>query len=114
MAEKEYIERGAVLNAISALAIRITPIEENRDRFYHDSGWNGASVGARVEVGKTPAADVVEVRHGEWKKHFSYGCWHYDCPFCDDGFATKEDFIINQLPKYCSNCGAKMDGERKE
>lgn len=61
MAEKEYIERGAVLNAISALAIRITPIEENRDRFYHDSGWNGACVGARVEVGKTPAADVVEV-----------------------------------------------------
>jgi hypothetical protein len=50
------------------------------------------------------------VKRGEWKKHFSYGCWHYDCPFCDDGFATKEDFIINQLPKYCSNCGAKMNG----
>lgn len=61
-----------------------------------------------------PTADVVEVRHGEWIKHFSYGLWHYDCPFCDDGFAMAEDFEANKLPNYCSNCGAKMDGERKE
>ena len=65
-------------------------------------------------VMQAPTADVVEVRHGEWQKHFSYGCWYYDCPFCDDGFAMTEDFKPNQLPNYCSNCVAKMDGERRE
>ena len=99
MAEKEYIERGAVLNAISALPIRITPIEENRDMFYHDSGWNGASVGARVEVGKIPASDVVEVircKDCEW--------WH------TDGCAFRKD-AVKDLPAaddFCSH------GERKE
>lgn len=58
--------------------------------------------------------NFAEVKHGEWKKHFSYGCWHYDCPFCDDGFAMKEDFKVSQLPNYCSNCGAKMDGGKAE
>jgi hypothetical protein len=53
-------------------------------------------------------ADVVEVRHGVWVEHFSFGVWHYDCPFCDDGYATKER--DNTPPNYCPNCGAKMDG----
>ena len=56
-----------------------------------------------------PTADVVEVRHGEWVEHFAFDCWHYDCPFCDDGYATKgrEKHPAN----YCSNCGAKLDGK---
>ena len=54
-----------------------------------------------------PAADVAEVKHGEWIEHFNFGCWHYDCPFCDFGFATQ---IRNEdTPNYCENCGAKMD-----
>ena len=64
------------------------------------------------EIDEQPTADVEEVKHGEWKEHFAFDCWHYDCPFCDDGFATKER--DNTLPNYCGNCGAKMDGERKE
>ena len=63
-------------------------------------------------VKEAPSADVEEVKHGEWIEHFSYGCWHYDCPFCDDGFATKEK--CKTKPNYCGNCGAKMDGERKD
>ena len=59
-----------------------------------------------------PDADVVEAKHGEWIESYSYGCWHYDCPFCDDGFATKEKFKVK--PNYCSNCGAKMDGGMTE
>lgn len=86
MDEKEYIEREAVLNAISALPIRITPIEENRDMFYHDSGWNGASVGARVEVGKIPAADVVEVVRCKdcrcWEEDGIDPITNYRCGFC--------------------------------
>ena len=56
--------------------------------------------------------DVVEVVHGEWIESFNFGYWHYDCPFCDDGYAVKER--DETKPNYCQNCGAKMDGERKE
>lgn len=51
----------------------------------------------------------VEVKHGRWIEHYAYECWHYDCPFCDDGYATKER--DNTPPNYCQNCGAKMDGK---
>lgn len=57
-------------------------------------------------------ADVAEVKHGEWKEHYAFGCWHYDCPFCDDGYATKER--DKTPPNYCPNCGAKMDGGKPE
>lgn len=60
-------------------------------------------------VENAPTADVVEVKHGKWKEHFGFGCWHYDCPLCDDGYATKEK--DKTPPNYCGNCGAKMDGK---
>ena len=42
---------------------------------------------------------------GEWIVTNENGCWYYDCPFCDDGYAQKA-----KLPpsNYCSNCGAKL------
>ena len=52
------------------------------------------------------AADVVEVRHGEWKKLYDKAP-RYVCTACNHLFNNKEY-------KYCPNCGAKMDGERKE
>ena len=63
-------------------------------------GWNSA-----VEmIENAPTADVVEVKHGKWIKascsekdgdaHCSE-CNHWDWSDC----------------KYCSECGAKMDGD---
>ena len=55
---------------------------------------------------KSPAADVVEVKHGYWKEPKGGG---YQCSNCraffDDyyGFSAKEKCI------YCPTCGAKMD-----
>lgn len=67
---------------------------------------------AQMAIDGKTVDDVAEVKHGEWKEHFAYGCWHYDCPFCDDGFATKERQI--NTPNYCQNCGAKMRGGKEE
>jgi membrane protease subunit (stomatin/prohibitin family) len=56
-----------------------------------------------AQIGEIPAADVVEVRHGEWvdKRHKMTG----NTPCCSvcGGFHTIET-------KFCPNCGAKMDG----
>lgn len=63
-------------------------------------------------IKEAPTADVVEVRHGEWIVHEEDGYWHYDCPFCDDGFVIK--MKMPTPPNYCENCGAKMDGGKNE
>lgn len=55
------------------------------------------------------ANGVIVQKQGEWKIHQNDGYWHYDCPFCDDGYATKGK--DNTPPNFCGNCGAKMDGK---
>lgn len=57
-----------------------------------------------------PAADVVEVRHGEWIKKED---GHYVCSECgrtrpyDESTYAIENWACN----YCHWCGAKMDGK---
>ena len=57
----ELISRQAAIARISALMKRITPIEESRDMFFHDSGMNCATIGVLLEVKKLPAVDAVPV-----------------------------------------------------
>ena len=54
----------------------------------------------------------VEVRRGEWNVFYSCGAWHYDCPFCDDGYATK--YKQKNPENFCSNCGADMRGNNND
>lgn len=57
-------------------------------------------------IAGTPSADVVEVRHGEWREvNDKYP--RYVCTVCNHLFNNKNY-------NYCPYCGAKMDGERKE
>ena len=64
-------------------------------------------------VDTMPIADVVEVRHGEWKypPYAPFG-GSYEmkrCTVC----GYKPDFDAdNPYTKFCPECGAKMDGER--
>ena len=52
------------------------------------------------------ANGVIVQKQGEWQVHQNDECWHYDCPFCDDGYATKGKDLTP--PNYCGNCGAKL------
>ena len=94
MAEKEYIEREALVERLKK--------EEC------DCEW----LWTILDI---PAADVSPVKHGHWKKGRGYerptenGFVHddkYICDCCRWGCCcdTKLDF------RYCPNCGAKMDG----
>jgi hypothetical protein len=63
---------------------------------------------------KAPAADVVEVVHGEWIPIEAdgyadgYPVWDlWECSECREEHRGDED----TLTPYCPNCGAKMDGK---
>ena len=62
-----------------------------------------------------PTVDAVEVVHGRFESvRYGYGCLQIaTCSVCGE----KQGLYINgRLPNwnYCPNCGAKMDGERRE
>ena len=70
-----------------------------------------------ADIKNQPTADVVEVRHGEWQYEQldEYKFYKVTCPYCDayymgnyDAYNEPDDF------NYCPNCGAKMDGDRRE
>ena len=68
------------------------------------------------KVARMPAADVVEVRHGEWVFKFYCGNMSgYDygmrCSVC--GKPTYRQFA-EKMPPYCPNCGASMMDEVSE
>jgi hypothetical protein len=96
MAEKEYIEREALLAEYDRVHV-------------------GAPGGARRLMVDAPAADVVEVKHAKWE--WTHGCVGYGiyCTNCKAGWRDSENVeSIAYSHDYCPKCGAKMDGKRKE
>ena len=55
----------------------------------------------------SPTVDAVEVVHAYWKGD-EPGDWH--CSHCGE-YAADGGY---EQTNYCPNCGAKMDGERKD
>lgn len=53
-------------------------------------------------INETPAADVQEVRHGEWKERMSCSS-SVKCSVCGNSHEYETT--------YCPNCGARMDGD---
>ena len=62
-------------------------------------------------INRQPTADVVEVRHGEWRvKDLNNPLYESKkAPHCSE--CEYMSFIRHD---YCPNCGAKMYGERKD
>ena len=61
----------------------------------------------------TTAADVAPVVHGRWiKDNNSLQTDDYYCCYFDYNCSECGNVVNNryELPKYCPNCGAKMDG----
>lgn len=59
-------------------------------------------------------ADVVEVKHGAWKEKVDdWDGVYYTCSVCRCDWTTIDGTPQENNMKYCPNCGAKMDEERK-
>ena len=97
MAEKEYIERDAVIEQIRVIYCG------------ECNSYNGVLCracefdDAMSLFEDAPAADVVEVVHARWIDRDGK-TW---CSNCD---ASNKQY----KPPYCPHCGAKMGRERKE
>ena len=99
MAEKEYIEREAAMDAM---------LKQPPDAHYPE--WYAR------DIREIPTADAVEVRHGEWTYECAETSWgenliHEHCSLC----GWKCHRLETRTPvNYCPNCGAKMDGREVE
>ena len=88
----EYIEREALLNELKE--------ERKKGNFVFTSKW------IKEIMDNLPAADVVEVKRGEWQKlRRIQGVKYYMCSLCSE--------MAKNEHNYCPNCGAKMDGNEK-
>lgn len=59
-------------------------------------------------------AEVAEVKHGYWIEDYNYGWWQYTCSLCGADYHNTSPVGEDEQYGYCFDCGAKMDGERKE
>lgn len=121
MAEKEYIDRNAVIEEIESLSVTVTGLRAIKNLLTRYAKHYKDSV---VKVlSDVPAADVVEVVHGEWiedytRQFFDESCeTGYHCSRCNRTVAvahelydTKGRGLLHNLYPYC-HCGAKMDKE---
>ena len=56
------------------------------------------------KIKEMPAADVAEIKHGEWVVNFSAtNLFDFYCSNCNHFHTVRSNF--------CSNCGADMRGE---
>ena len=81
MAEKEYIEREALVERLKK--------EEC------DCEW----LWAILDI---PAADVAPVKHGHWVKEKTDVLIHWHCSVCKNCY-----YLDEPNANYCPNCGAK-------
>lgn len=91
---KEYIERAAAMESIIGLTIVDPAVAQYANAVYYN-------------LQNLPAADVVEVRHGRWEPGNPI------CPVCGENKFKDLDADVwaDWQPKFCPNCGARMDKE---
>lgn len=96
MAEKEYIERGALLEQLNKK-------KAETGKMRYTEGFNDAIMRVRSMVDSASTADVAQVVHGRWIHDINnlYGC--SEC-------MERETMSPKKLKPYCPYCGAKMDG----
>ena len=104
-----YIEKEKAVENVSQIRLKVVgsraaekTIFTEALRIYRDA--------VLKSLNEAPTADVVEVRHGEWKAVGDRPRLLYECSEC--GETLYYGVVLHS--NFCFNCGAKMDGERRE
>ncbi len=58
--------------------------------------------------------DAVEVVHAGWQSHGDFFTSYLKCPVCEKSICAYADNGDGQRFDFCPNCGAKMDGHKKD
>ena len=99
----EYIEREALLKHAHIGMTRVSDTE------WQQGYWDGVDDMAEY-IREQPAADVEEVRHGEWEYPFNRDI--AKCTVCD--FCVQDKINnVSEMYKFCPSCGADMRGKKK-
>lgn len=99
MAEKEYVEREALLYEID----KCEPMNWTGSDAENQADIDHACYRGLVET--APSADVVEVRHGKWVIHAD------GSGTCDQCNTTQKNvWDFDNWQNYCGHCGADMRG----
>lgn len=93
----EYIDREALLDELC---------RDNCERTYDGTCHNCRMTDTIADF---PAADVAPVMHGKW----DWDTKGFPRPFCNrcGEEPWRRSNHQSDLPRYCPNCGAKMDKE---
>ena len=98
----EYIDRDATLNERPGGR---NPGQVGKEEY--NKGWNDCRSAFYKCITSMPAADVAEVVHGKWEPGNPI------CPVCGENKFKDLDADVwaDWQPKFCPNCGARMDKE---
>lgn len=102
--DKEYIEREAVKEVIKQLSREPTYQHDGEDYYMGVCAVDG-------EIAMLPAADVAEVRHGEWIIETPNNRKFITCSACRSVIDCLYTNIDENEFDYCPYCDAKMDGK---
>lgn len=76
-------------------------------------GWSTPKWVSDIAIEDAPTIDAAPVVHGKWEWNTNNG--FYYCSNCKTVSPREDqDGEYCDCPNYCPNCGAKMDGERKD
>lgn len=102
----DLISRAALLKKAS----RVTETDEG--------GWERVLRAVPVEeIEAAEAVDAASVVHGQWIEHESSYDGELECAHCHarfDGEIWYMQMDYRGWPKFCPNCGAKMDEEETD
>ena len=105
----EYIEREALLSELQEeIEFETSMYTEEQNKYFN----MGLKCAIR-DVKSQPAADVTEVRHGEWVQiGYDEALDRITCSCCKEYFNLIDN--CTEAFNYCPHCGAKMDGKEVE
>ena len=61
-----------------------------------------------MSIADVPTADVVEVKHGKWKRIEKDNYYWFECSECSER-TPHNRYNESYHSNYCPNCGAKMN-----